>query len=322
MLKDATCLVAGGTGFIGTNLSKRLLAEGAKVRATGHSRGMRVEHANLDYMRADLTNPADCKAACKDVDYVFMCAANTAGAAVMAATPLVQVTPNVIMNTQLLESAYEAGVKKYLFLSSSAAYPPNGDEPVREEQMFDADPYSPYHAVGWMKRYAEILCKTYATWLKKPMPCCVVRPGNVYGPFDKFDFGKSHMMAALLRRVAERHRPMEVWGTGEDVRDLIYVDDFIEGLILAFKKDEPYYEVNICQGTGVSVKEVLKTIIEVDGFTDADVRFDPSKPQMVPKVLIDASKAKRDLGFEPNVDLREGIRRTLAWFREDFVAAA
>lgn len=320
MLKGSLCLVAGGTGFIGTNLTLRLLAEGAKVRATGLSRNMRIEHPNLDYLRADLTDKAACKAACQGADYVFMSAANTAGAAVMTTTPLVQVTPNVIMNTLLLEAAYEAGVQKFLFISSSAAYPPNGDLPVREEQMFDADPYPPYHAVGWMKRYAEILCKTYATWLKKPMPVVVVRPGNVFGPFDKFDFGKSHMMAALLRRVAERHAPLEVWGTGEDVRDLIYIDDFVDGLMLAFKKDAPYYEVNICSGNGISVKDVLAAMIEVDGFLDADVRFDPTKPQMVPKVLIDGSQAKRDLGFEPKIPLKEGIRRTLAWFRENYAA--
>ena len=183
--------------------------------------------------------------------------------------------------------------------------------------MFDGDPHDVYFAAGWMKRYAEILCRTYAEKIANPMPTVVVRPSNVYGPYDKFDFAVSHVTAALLRRVAERHHPLEVWGNGQDIRDQIYVDDFIDGLLAAFATTSPFYAVNICAGRGYSVREILQTILEVDGFTDADVRFDPSRPSTIPVRLMDDGMARRELGFSPRVPLDEGLRRTLAWYRQN-----
>ena len=125
MLNNAKVLVAGGTGFIGSNLILRLLGEGCHIRATFNQRPPTIKNKEVDYVKADLTVMEDCRQAVKGMDYVFMCAANTSGAAVMASTPLVHVTPNVVMNAQIMEAAYLAGVKKFLFISSSAAYPPS-----------------------------------------------------------------------------------------------------------------------------------------------------------------------------------------------------
>jgi len=314
-LEGATVLVTGGTGFIGSNLALRLAAEGCHVRSTRHTRPVLVEHPNIDYVPADLTRMDDCRRVAEGVDYVFMCAASTAGAAVMTTTPLVHVTPNVVMNAQLMQAAYDARVKKFLFISSSAAYPPTGDRPVREDEMFGGDPSDVYYAVGWMKRYAEILCRLYSQRLKPPMPTVVVRPSNAYGPLDDFEFGTSHMMAALIRRVVERHNPIEVWGTGDDVRDLIYIDDLIEGIVAAFKGTESYLAVNVASGVAHSVRDVLSAIIVVDQFTNAAVRFDRSKPSTIPMRVIDTTLAKTKLGFEPKIELRDGIRRTIDWYR-------
>lgn len=315
MFKGAKVLVAGGTGFIGTNLSLRLLADGAHVRSTVHRHDPRHRSDAIEYVQANLTDAGDCAKAVQGMDYVFMCAANTSGAAVMASTPLVHVTPNVIMNAQLMEAAYQAQVKKYLFISSSAAYPPTGARPVREDEMFEGDPYDSYYAVGWMKRYAEILCKLYAERLQRPMPCVVIRPSNAYGPHDDFDFATSHMMAASIRRVVERQAPLEVWGTGEDVRDLIYIDDFIDGMLKVFEETDTYAAVNIARGDGHTVREVLETIIEADGFDDADLRFDPSKPSTIPVRLVDVRLAQEAYGFTAGTDLATGVARTLEWYR-------
>jgi GDP-L-fucose synthase len=315
VLDGAKVLVTGGAGFIGSNLLLRFLSTGCRIRATLHKRSAVITDERIEYINADLTLMEDCKRVVEGVDFVFMCAANTSGAAVMAATPLVHVTPNVVMNAQMLEAAYFAKAKKFVFISSSAAYPPTGERPVREDELFDGEPYESYYCAGWMKRYSEILCKTYAQKLKYPMATIVIRPSNVYGPYDDFDFRTSHMMAALIRRVVERHKPVEVWGTGDDVKDLIYVDDFLDGLLLAFERASAYLAVNIAAGQGYSVKQVLQTILEVDGYTDADVRFDHSKPTMIPIRLMDTSYARELLGFQAKTLLREGIQKTLAWYR-------
>ncbi len=317
MIENAKILVAGGTGFLGVNLINRLLKTKCTIRATSHTRTPVISDPRVTFVSADLTRMEDCRGAVEGMDYVFMCAANTSGAAVMALTPLAHVTPNVVMNAQLLEAAYFAKVKKFVFISSSAAYPPTADRPVREDEMFGADPYEVYYSVGWMKRYAEILCKIYAQKIKNPMPVLVVRPSNIYGPYDKFDFARSHVTTALIRRVVERQKPLEVWGTGDDVRDLIYVDDFLDGLLAAVEKTEDYLAVNLASGKGHSVKQILQTILDVDGYHDADVRFDASKPSTIAIRMVDIGLASSLFGFQPKVDIKDGLARTVTWYREN-----
>lgn len=317
MIENARILVAGGTGFIGINLINRLLKGDCRIRATIHARTPVVLDDQIEYAQADLTHMEDCQRVVEGMDYVFLCAANTSGAAVMAQTPLAHVTPNVVMNSQLLEAAYLAKVRKFVFISSSAAYPPTADRPVREDEMFGADPYEVYYSVGWMKRYTEILCKIYAQKIKNPMPILVLRPSNIYGPFDKFDLARSHVTTALIRKVVERQNPLEVWGTGNDVRDLIYIDDFLDGLLAAFLRNERYLAINLAYGQGYSVKQILQTILEVDGFAEADVHFDPSKPSTIAIRLVDTTMAKELIGFNPTIDLRSGLARTVRWYREN-----
>lgn len=316
-LKGTKVLVAGGTGFIGANLVERLLSMGAHVRSTLHHRPKVITDPRVEYVQGDLTTMETCKKAVDGMDYVFMCAANTSGAAVMTSTPLVHVTPNLLMNSQLMEAAYFANVKKFLFISSSTVYPPSGDKPVDESQYRTGEPYDVYYPVGWMKRYSEVLCYMYAKKLKRTMPTVIIRPSNVFGPYDDFDFKTSHMMAALVRRVVERHTPMEVWGDGNDIKDLIYIDDFIDGMLAAFEKATDHLAINIAYGKGYSVKEVLKMILEADSHTKADVRFDSSKPTMIPIRLIDTSMAQQLLGFKPKVSIEEGIQRLVKWYRSN-----
>jgi GDP-L-fucose synthase len=317
MLKGAKILVTGGAGFIASNLILRLQKEKALVRATIHDRSLQISPNGIEVVETDLRDLSVCRAVVNDVDYVFHCAANTSGAAVMAATPLVHVTPNVVMNTHLLEASYEAGVKKFIFISSGAAYPATGERPVEEQEMFDDDPEDIYFPVAWMKRYAEILCRTYATKINSPMSTLVVRPSNIYGPYDKFDFATSHVTAALVRRVVERQDPMEIWGTGNDIRDLIFISDFIEGLLLAVHKCDFYDEINICSGLGVTIKEILQAALRIEQCENADIKFNSNKPSTVHVRRLDDSKAKKRLRFEPKVGLDEGLTQVIAWYKEN-----
>jgi len=184
--------------------------------------------------------------------------------------------------------------------------------------MFSGDPYDTYFGVGWMKRYTEILCRLYSEKLKNPMTTVVLRPSNVYGPYDDFDFATSHMMAATIRKVIERHNPIRVWGTGNDVRDLIYIDDFIDALILAAEKAERFEPINIGLGKGYSIKEILKITLNVDGFKEVEIMYDPTKPSMIPVRLIDTEKAEKILGFKARVDVEEGIRKTIEWYKKRY----
>ena len=313
MFKNTNVLIAGGAGFVGVNLIKRLLDMGANVSATLHRRDPVLDDARIRYIRGDLRISEDCATAVNGIDYIFMCAANTSGAAVMEKTPLAHLTPNVLMNISMLDAAYQAGVKKFLFISSNTVYPLT-DFAVKEDDVTN-EFYEKYFIVAWMKRFTEIVCEMYATKIAKPMNVCVVRPANIYGEFDDFEWETSHVIPALIRKIVERHAPLEVWGDGNDLKEFIYVQDFIDGMLLAMEKVEGFDPVNIATGYPCTVKEVVNVLLKVDKFSSADIVFDASKPAMIPKRLIDISKANRLLGFDPKVSLEEGLKKTVNWYR-------
>jgi GDP-L-fucose synthase len=257
----------------------------------------------------------DCKRAVDGIDYLFMCAASTSGAAVIRSNPLIHVTPNVVMNAQLLEAAYLAKVKKFVWLSSNAVYPPT-DQPVDESQLLEGDPHESYLGVGWMKRYIEVLCRYYSESLNPSMTTVVIRPSNIYGPYDDFEPATSHVTAATIRKVVDRHDPIEVWGTGNDVRDVIYIDDFVDAVMMAVDQIETYDPLNIGLGKGHTLKEILQVALEADDYTNAAIKYDPSKPSTIPIRLIDISKAEKTIGFTPATSLKEGLIKTIAWYRQ------
>jgi GDP-L-fucose synthase len=318
--KDKKVLVTGAAGFTGHNLVKRLLKEGANVVGTLHKKSP-PECLNDDsrenkvgYYSVDLTKPEHCAKVVKGVDYVFMCSANTSGAAVMEHTPLAHVTPNVMMNSLMLEAAHKAGVKKFLFMSSTTVYPVV-DHALSEDDVTDKF-FEKYYCVGWMKRFSEVMCEMYSTKIKKPMTTIIVRPGNLYGEHDDYEWDTSHSTAALIRRVVERHDPLVVWGDGSDLKDLTYITDLVDGMVDAMEKLDEFTIVNIAAGQSYTIKETLQAILEADGYTDADVQYDLTKPVMIKSRLIDITKAKDLLNFNPKYDLKSGVKKAIKHYRE------
>jgi len=313
MFKEKSILVTGGAGFVGANLAARLVSLGAKVRATLHSKDAAVADDRIEYVRCDLQRAEDCARVCENVEFVFHFAAVSSGAAVMESTPLAHLTPNLVMNARLLEAAYAAGVRRVLFPSSNTVYPVS-DQPMREQDCVN-EFFDKYFIVAWMKRFSELICQMYATRIKTPMATVVVRPANVYGPLDDFEWETSHVLPALIRRVVERHDPIQVWGDGSDIKDFVYVHDFIDGVILAMEKLDTFDTVNIASGRQYCLRDLLHLIIELDGFANARIEYDKTKPTMIPKRLIDPSKAARQLGFVAKTPIEEGLRETIGWYR-------
>ena len=120
---------------------------------------------------------------------------------------------------------------------------------------------------------------------------------------------------ALIRKVVERHDPLEVWGDGNDLKEFIYIQDFIDGMLLVMEKIECFDPINIATGQPCTVNDVLSKILKIDNYSNANIVFNTSKPTMIPKRLIDITKAKSQLGFQARVSLEDGLRKTIAWYR-------
>lgn len=317
MFSNKKVLVTGGTGFVGINVINRLLKDGVRVRATIYQKDPILTDGRVEYIRADLSRWEDCQKAVADMDYVFMCASVSSGATVIQETPMVHVTPNDAMNAFMLKAAYEARIKKFLFISSCTIYPIS-DMPLKEEDDRSEPLFEKYYFVGTMKRYIEDLCRMYAEKIKNPMPIVVVRPTSVYGLYDDFRWESSHVIPALIRKVVERHEPIKVWGDGTAIKDLIFVDDLVDGILLAMEKiTTAFMPLNLGSGKQTSIREIIETIIKVDNYNNAQIVFDPSKPTMLPKMLIDVSKAQKVLGFKTTTSTEEGIRKTVEWYRQN-----
>ena len=309
-------LVAGGSGFVGTNLTSALIKHGARVRSTYHSKQPKFRIDSVEYVSADLLNASDCSKVTKDIDYVFMAAANSSGAAVMERTPLVHLTPNLIMNAQMLAASYENNIKRFCFISSNTVYPLT-DFAVKESDA-NFEFFEKYFIVGWMKRFSEIMCEMYSNNIKIPMQTVTVRPGNLYGPFDKYNNSESKVIAALIRRAIEGEDPYSVWGDGLDIKDFLYINDFIEGMLLAFENAQDFEPINIASGKPVTIREVIKVILDVTGQANVNVAYDSTKPTMIPKRMIDVGKMKALTGWYAKTDLVDGISQTVDWYKDYF----
>ncbi len=313
--QDKKVLVAGGSGLIGSHTIEELLHRGAQVRATLHSKEPVIKDDRIEYIQCDLTQRADCAKVVQDMDYVILCAANTSGAAVMAQNPIAHITANLLINSQILEAACLAGVSRLLFVSSTTVYPAV-TYPVKEEEGFTGEPHPSYFAVGWMKRYIEKLAEFY--YQRYGMKIALIRPTNIYGPYDKFDFETSHVLPALMRRAVEKQNPFEVWGDGSAVRDFMYVSDLVEALLLTLENYAECQPLNIGSGQPVTIKESVELILRVTG-NPATAIYDASKPTTIPFRVVDLTKAETVLGFKAKVSLEEGLKKTIDWYRSTLV---
>lgn len=313
--KESKILITGGSGLVGQNLTNRLYNQGYKnLRVNLHIRDVRNQLENVEYTRFDLGLHSECLEATKDVDVVIHAAASTSNAVDTVVDPLAHVTPNVAMNNFLIDASWRNNVKHYLFISSNTVYPPKGDEPVVETDFLFDEPYPVYFPVGWMKRYAEVQCELYAKYLPRKMKCTVIRPANLFGPHDKYDFNKCHVTPATIRKVADKMNPIPIWGDGSELRDLLYIDDFVEALQVVIENETEMFEIyNIGSNKVYSVLEVLEEMKKIANF-DAPIEFVKGKPSMIPTRKIDSNKIKNKLGWSSKTELSEGLKLSYDWY--------
>jgi len=311
--EDKVVLVTGGSGFIGTNLVEELLKQGAKVRVTVYNRPMNIENDRIETVYADLYRIEDCLEAVKGVNYVCHAGGGAIGAAVTAGNPMSAIAANMITTIQVIQAAWMEGVERFLLLSSHTTYP-NAEYPIKEEEMWSGPTDPSYFGYGWMRRYLERLAEFVVS--RSDMKIALIRPTAAYGRWDNFDPATSHVIPALIRRALEKEDPYIVWGSDDVVRDFINASDLARGGLLALEKYAICDSVNIGCGEAVTIGEIVQMILKVTGHQNAKVEYDISKPTTIPFRMVDTSKAKQVLDFEPQVPLEEGLRDTVEWYKE------
>ncbi len=305
-------LVAGATGFIGRNIIQALCADPTCDVVGLRHKSPPYDLPGLSWRQGDLRDHAAVDRALQDIDIVIQAAATTSGAKDIAERPAIHVTDNAVMNSLLFRAAAERSVQHLVFFSCSIMYP-SSDRLLKEEDFDANQPLKPYYfGAGWTKVYLEKMAEFFATTSKTRFT--VLRHTNIYGPFDKFDLERSHMIGATIAKaLAATDGKLTIWGSGEEVRDVLHVDDLTEAVLKALSRQTTPFELfNIGLGRAVPVRELAAQIVRASG-RDLAIACDTSKPSLPFKVALDCAKAERLLGWKPKVQPEEGLARTVAW---------
>jgi len=305
MFKDQKVLVTGGAGMIGRALVKLLVEQGAEVYLVDSRIPEDLPEGIAGHLKKDLCFFDNCMEVCEGMDYVFHLAGVKGSPQKTAKQPADFFVPMLQFNTNMMEAAREANVKWYLFTSSVGVYSPA--EVFFEDDVWKTFPSPNDRFAGWAKRMGELQAEAYKIqygWNK----VSIVRPANVYGPYDKFDGENAMVIPSLIKKGIEND-VMEVWGDGSAIRDFIYADDVARGMIFAVEKGitEP---INLGSGNGATIKFIAEFIGQQ---FNKPVKWDTTKPSGDARRLFSMARAHA-YGFYPETSIDVGIRQTIEWY--------
>ncbi|MFW5765325.1 MAG: GDP-L-fucose synthase [Coleofasciculus sp.] len=308
MNKDSKIYVAGHRGLVGSAIVRRLRDNGYTnlILKTSQEVDLRRQQAVEDLFAAERP------------EYVFIAAAKVGGINANNTYRAEFLYDNLMIESNIIHSAYLSGVEKLLFLGSSCIYPKLCPQPMQEEHLLTGyleptnEPYAIAKIAGL--KLCENYCRQYGVNFISAMPT------NLYGPNDNFDLANSHVLPALLRKTHEAKinnaEAVEIWGTGSPLREFLYVDDLADALIFLINHYDDIQFVNVGTGEEISIKDLALLIKAVVGY-EGELKFDSSKPNGTPRKLLDTSKINA-AGWQPKTSLKKGLELTYQWFVENY----
>ena len=309
MFKNKNILVTGGSGMIGRQLVSLLLSDDANVHVADLNKPVNMSNS-INFHNIDLKDFSNCKEICNGMDYVFNLVGIKCSPQVCLERPADIMGPMLQFNTNMLEAAMLANVKWYLYTSTVGVYEPA--EVLYEDDVWKTQPSRNDWYGGWAKRMGELQCQAYEKQFGKGK-CSIVRPANVYGPYDNFDPENAMVIPSLINRGMSGERPLSVWGDGSPIRDFIYTDDVADGMLEVVKQgyNKP---INLGSGKGVSIKEIATSI--ANKMPDkCEIIWDTSKPAGDVKRIMNTERAE-SIGIKPKISLDEGIETTIKWYNK------
>ncbi len=305
MEKNAKIYVAGHRGMVGSAIVRRL-------ESAGYTNVLTRTREELDLMSQEAVSEFFAN---ELPDFVFMAAAKVGGIHANNSYRADFIYQNLLIEANIVGAAFKAGVQDMLFLGSSCIYPRDCPQPIREDYLLTGrleetnEPYAIAKIAGI--KLCESFNAQYRTRYVSAMPT------NLYGPNDNYDLNNSHVLPALIRKAHEakvrRDRELVVWGSGNPMREFLYVDDMAEACLFLMEKEIAGGLFNIGSGEDVTIRELAEIVMDVVGF-EGQVVFDRSKPDGTPRKLLNVDRIN-DLGWKAKTSLRDGIARTYADFQ-------
>ena len=308
---DKRVVVTGGAGFLGSFLVEHLRAK--DCRAVVVPRSKDYDLVEMDAVRRLY---ADAKP-----DVVIHLAARVGGIGANQANPGRFFYDNLMMGTQLIEVGRQLGVKKFVAIGTICAYPKYAPIPFKEDDLWAGFPEETNAPYGLAKKMMLVQSQAYRQ--QYGFNSIVLFPVNLYGPRDNFDLETSHVIPALIRKCAEAQQKgnpeIVLWGDGTPTREFLYVEDAAEGILLAAEKYNDSRPLNLGTGEELSIKTLAGIIAAEVGF-HGRILWDPTKPNGQPRRCLDISRIKQTIGFQPTHSLRDGLKKTIRWYRANLDA--
>lgn len=305
MNQESRIYVAGHNGLVGSALVREL-------KAKGYNNLLVRTRKELDLSMADQVNAFF---ASEKPEYVFLAAAKVGGILDNSTYPAEFIRENLSIELNVIDSAYQHGSRKLLFLGSSCIYPKFAPQPIKEDSLLTGLLESTNEPYAIAKIAGIKLCQAYRVQYGADFISAM--PTNLYGPGDSFDLKRSHVLPALVRKFHEAKKFNEpnaiVWGSGTPKREFLYVEDLADACVHLMNEYSEHESINVGTGQDISISELAEIIREIVGY-DGEIVYDDTKPDGTPRKLLDVSKLDK-LGWKPRVSLQEGIKQTYDWFR-------
>jgi GDP-L-fucose synthase len=301
-------LVTGGGGFLGSHLVERLEADGDDVFV--------ARRQNFD-----LTRREDAERLFDEArpERVFHLAAEVGGIGANMENPGRYWYASVVMGAHVLELSRIRNVDKLIIVGTVCAYPKLTPVPFREDDLWNGYPEETNAPYGVAKKSVLVGAQAYRQ--QYGLNSIFLLPTNLYGPRDTFHATNAHVIPDLIRKMVDSPEEVVLWGDGSPTREFLYVDDCVDGLVLAAERYDAPDPVNLGAGKEISIRDLAELVASVTGF-EGRITWDTSKPNGQPRRSVDATRARERFGFEARTPLRDGLERTVAWYREHAPAYA
>lgn len=308
--------LAGGTGLAGTSIVNQLLASDADamVRASRHvAAGPLVHDPRVEYVSGDLSSLETCRAMARGFDCAIMAAAYTGGAGLVTRFPWAYIKENLWLNLQMLEAFQLEGIRRVVLIGSATLYQDSEGSLSEDDLDLNRDPVPAYVGYGWAGRFIEKICRL--THDRFGTDVLVVRAGNIFGPFAKFDPATSNVIPALIRKAVDRMDPFEVWGDPSVTRDFIYSEDFADAIVrLALRETGGFDIFNLGSGERTTIGQIVTWALKHAAHEPRTISYLQDQPTTMTHRAVDCSKIRAALGWAPRHTIEDGIRKTTEWW--------